>query len=269
MEHILQEKKGAIAWIYLNRPEKLNALTREMYLQLQDILDQIQKDTCVRALVITGTGKSFSAGYDLSQGPTSGGHRTLLRDISNPVSWKLWHLDKPSIAMVRGYALGGGCELALSCDLVIASEDALIGEPEIDYSITPDFLILPWLVGLNKAKELLLLGSRLTGREAVAAGLINRAVPPEKLEDEVNTVARRLAELSPQAVRSTKAAINRTFEIQGFIQAINAAEEISINNNLAGADEETKEFRRVAREQGVKAALAWRESRMSGERPGF
>ncbi|MFW6116507.1 MAG: enoyl-CoA hydratase/isomerase family protein [bacterium] len=259
MSDIQVDRQNDTALITLNRPAKRNAITRDMYFTLQEELAALETDPAIRVLVLTGAGDDFSAGYDLSQGPYESGIRAYLKEVSNPVLWALWEGRIPSIARIRGYCLGGACELALACDFVVATEDSIIGEPELRYGILPDFLIVPWLVPLRVARELLLMGKRFRGDRAAEVGLINRAVPAAELDSAVEQLAKRLRSMPAGALQRAKLAINRVYEIQGIRQSVEMGEELSVINNL-DPDAETRQFRQVARREGLRAALEWLES---------
>jgi enoyl-CoA hydratase/carnithine racemase len=215
-ETIIYEKKGAVAKITLNRPEVLNALNREMVMEFGQALEEAEKDGEVRVVVITGQGRAFCVGFDLKFAKDLGGlmdqqdfcklcNRLMLERIEN--------MGKPVIAAINGFALAGGFEIMLAADLVIASEDAIIGDQHVNGGFigaggSPYRLI--FMVGLRKAKELVLTARRLTGKEAETIGLVNRAVPAGQLDAAVAEVAANLAEYSPVAVRFSKAIMNRT-----------------------------------------------------------
>lgn len=215
-ETIIYEKKGAVVKITLNRPEVLNALNREMVIEFGQALEEAEKNEEVRVVVITGQGRAFCVGFDLKFAKDLGNlldqqdfcklcNRLMLERIEN--------MGKPVIAAINGFALAGGFEIMLATDLVIATEDAIIGDQHVNGGFigaggSPYRLI--FMVGLRKAKELVLTAKRLTGKEAEAIGLVNRAVPAGQLESAVTEVAANLAEYSPVAVRFSKAIMNRT-----------------------------------------------------------
>lgn len=215
-ETIIYEKKGAVAKITLNRPEVLNALNREMVMEFGQALEEAERDDEVRVVVITGQGRAFCVGFDLKFAKDLGGlldqqdfcklcNRLMLERIEN--------MGKPVIAAINGFALAGGFEIMLAADLVIATEEAILGDQHVNGGFigaggSPYRLI--FMVGLRMAKELVLTAKRLTGKEAEAIGLVNRAVPAGQLEAAVAEVAANLAEYSPVAVRFSKAIMNRT-----------------------------------------------------------
>src|SRR5271165_4319391 len=262
------QRSGAVAVLTLSRPQRLNAIDRQMLGELQHCLDDVERDEEVRVLVVTGAGGNFSSGFDLKEqmeAQPSGvpAWREILdRDFSTII--RFWHLKKPSIAAVQGYCLAGGCELALSCDITIAAEDAVFGEPELKFGAGIVVMILPWLVGPKRAKEIILSGAdRIAAPEAARIGLINRVVPSDRLESSALALARRIAVIDPQLVQRTKQAINRGFEIMGLVKALDAALDIDLAIEGEGSDDK-RQFMAIARKDGLRAAIAWRDSRFGG-----
>lgn len=265
-QDIVVDRRGAAAWVVLNRPTKRNAVTIDMLVVLGRILRQLESDRSIRVLVLTGAGDDFSAGFDLTQPPYEKGFEGYLAEVAGPLLRALWTSPLPSIARVSGYCLGSGCELAMVCDFVVATEDSVIGEPELRYGILPDFLILPWLTSPRAAREMILAGERLTGVRAYQLGLATRAVPRTVLDETVNDLAKRLAAMPSGALARAKAALNRTYDAQGFDAAIGAGEAATLDNNR-DPDDETREFRRIARTRGIREAIRWLDSRGSQSTP--
>ena len=182
-EYIIYERKGQIAYLTLNRPEKLNAVNGELMAEFRDAMGVVEADTEVRALIITGAGRAFSSGFDIQRSNQSGDPLA-----GTPDAWRtrllglvetfmtVWNCSKPVIAAVNGYALGGACELVQVCDIKIASDRAVMGEPEIRAGFGPPLLITPYSVNLANAKELLLTGDTVDAHEAARIGLVNRVV---------------------------------------------------------------------------------------------
>ena len=262
-ERILYEQKGAIVKITLNRPEKLNALDDTMMFSLGAAFDLIQQDKSVRALILTGAGRAFSAGYDLS--PREKPLRTVQdwRDhgarTGRDVIIKMWDLRVPVISAVRGYALGGGCDIVLLSDITILAEDAKLGEPEVRHVSCPTF-IMPWVVGMKKTKELLLTGDSIDAQEAYRLGIANRVVPVEKLEEEAWAVAERIAKIPAVSIEYNKRAINHAYEVMGIKNAIAYGVEIF---PLLLLTEESVEFGDAVEKMGLKAALEARDKKFS------
>src|ERR1700741_298251 len=207
-------RSNAVATLTLDRPQRLNAINKQMLSELQHALDTVERDPELRALVINGAGGNFSSGFDLSEQmearPTGVEvwREILGRDFDTVT--RFWHFRKPTIAAVKGYCLAGGCELALCCDMPLASEDAVFGEPELKFGAGIVVMILPWLVGPKYAKEIILRGAdRISALEAARIGLINRVVPGDQLESTAIALARHIAVIDPNLVQKTKQAINQ------------------------------------------------------------
>jgi 2-(1,2-epoxy-1,2-dihydrophenyl)acetyl-CoA isomerase len=202
------ERTGAIARVTLNRPERLNAQTGQMFLEIQRAAVELGADPEVRVIVLTGSGRAFCAGADLRSYTDEVDHtdpgaiRDRMRLIAGVV--RTWTgLDKPTIAAVNGIAVGGGANLALMCDLVVMCEDAGIGQTYVKTGMVPDMggtYFLPRLVGRARALELALLGEVISAAEAERIGMVNRCVPADRFEDEVQELASRLAAAPPRAV---------------------------------------------------------------------
>jgi enoyl-CoA hydratase len=210
---LLYEKKNGIGTVTLNRPDKLNALNSTVYKELYDVFEAIENDAEVRVVVLTGAGdRAFCAGSDVAEMQNMGPievqkFMATIRKTSDFI----YALTKPTIAAVNGLALGGGCELSMCCDLRLASEKARFGQPEITLGLIPGASgtqRLPRLVGAAKAKEMIFLGDLIDAATALNLGLVNKIVPPEKLMEEANTWATRLAGLSAPVLAMAKMAIN-------------------------------------------------------------
>ena len=208
-EHILVEKKEAAGIVTLNRPQQLNALSYGLVKELCLAMEALDQDAQVRALILTGGEKVFAAGADIKEMVDLGPFDELLqgrlafRDRINRIS-------KPVIAAVSGYALGGGCELALSCDIIIASETARFGQPEINLGTIPGSggtQRLARIVGKHRAMEMVLTGEQIGANEAHQCGLVNKVVPVELLLEEAKKVAAKIAAKPPLAVKLAKEAI--------------------------------------------------------------
>ena len=199
-ECIIYEKKQDIAVIKLNRPHVLNAMNKQLWVDLQSALEDAKADPSVKVVIITGEGRAFSTGADLKESKTRTieEYRDYLEELQE-VSRKIIRFEKPIIAAINGYALGSGYELALACDIRIAAEDAQIGSPEakVTSSVTGGAMrLVQDLVGPGKARELLFTAEYIDGREAERIGLVNKAVPLDKLMDEAKAMAEKIAENS-------------------------------------------------------------------------
>ena len=207
-ECIIYEKNNMIGLIKLNRPKVLNAMNRQLWIEMQDVLETVKQDNNVKALIITGAGRAFSTGADLkdSKGRSIEDYRIYLESLQE-ASRKIIRFEKPTIAAINGYALGSGYELALACDIRIAAEDALIGSPEakVTSSVTGGaFRLVQDLVGPGKARELLFTAENITGIEAARIGLVNKAVPLDALMDEAFNMARKIAANSSFSLKVIK-----------------------------------------------------------------
>lgn len=214
---VKSEYRNGYAILTINRPEALNALNKEVIADLEAAVSEVEANGQISALIITGEGRSFVAGADIGEqsvldleGGRKWGQRgsTLMRRIEK--------LEIPTIAAVNGFALGGGCELALSCDIIIAGEKAKFGQPEVGLGITPGFSgtqRLPRRVGIGKAKELIFTGRMIGAAEALEIGLANKVVPQEDLMSEATAMAGAIAKNAPLAVKYSKAAIARGLEM--------------------------------------------------------
>ncbi len=265
---VLHEQRGPAAWLTLNRPGKLNALSYELVRQLRAELTRVAEDDDVKVVVLTGAGRAFSAGYDLSEEADSQvegadrWRRVLADDVE--LTLELWALPKPTIAAVHGWCLAGGCELAMACDLIVAAEDARFGEPEIRYGSGPVALLMPFLLGQKKTNELLFTGDAIDAAVAERVGLVNRVVARDQLEDAVSELVRKIAPTPLEVLRLTKLALVRAYEAMGLRSAVLANLDLSAILNAADTPEQ-REFDRIVSEQGLKAALAWRDSRYGEE----
>jgi len=207
-ETILVEIRKQTGVIRLNRPRVLNAMNRQLWTEMMDALDGLGRNTEVKALIITGSGRAFSSGADLkdSKDRSIEDYRLYLESLQE-ASQKILRFEKPIIAAVNGYALGSGYELALACDIRIAADNAMIGSPEakVTSSVTGGaFRLLQDLVGPGKAKELLFTAENITGEEACRIGLVNKSVPLEDLMDEAFAMADKISANSSFSLKMIK-----------------------------------------------------------------
>jgi enoyl-CoA hydratase len=214
LANVTLEKEGKVAIVTINRPKALNALNSDTLKDIDTVVEALEKDDEILAVILTGAGeKAFVAGADISEMKdlnTIEGRKFGI--LGNKVFRRLENLEKPVIAAVNGFALGGGCELSMACDIRIASQKAKFGQPEVGLGITPGFggtQRLARLVGLGMAKELIYTGKIINADEACRIGLINRVIEPEKLMDEAKALANIIAAQAPIAVKLCKTAINR------------------------------------------------------------
>jgi enoyl-CoA hydratase len=207
------ERDGDIGIITLNRPEALNALNGELMGELADAFERFDEDAEINTVILTGAGeKAFAAGVDIKEmSGMSSVEAKALAVHAQSIFNRIEHLSKPVICAVNGYALGGGCELAMACDIRIASENAKFGQPEVSLGVTPGAggtQRLPRLVGVGRAKELIFTGDMISAEEAYRIGLVNKVVPFDKLLAEAKQLCKKISTKGQIAVRQAKYAIN-------------------------------------------------------------
>jgi len=225
LKYTQYDKEDRIAWITLNRPEALNALNSGLWREIHQCLDTAEKDEDVRVIVITGTGRAFSAGDDIKEVSTlrtSSEVRNFFTNYAAPTIAKIIQLSKPIIACVNGLAFGGGCELAILCDSVIASEDALFAIPEARVGAYPPIAcaIGVYFTGKLNLSMLALTGEPITANEAHRIGLVNKVVSSDKLRDVTKELAEKIMLSAPSSIRAIKNALNRKFQPEELEQAV-------------------------------------------------
>ena len=267
LETIRFEPRGRVGLLTLHRPERLNAISARMMDEVEAVLDAAAEDGDIGAVVVCGTGRAFCSGYDLKDDAATPAMDTetwrarLERDLDFLL--RFWSCPKPTIAAVHGHCLAGGCELAMSCDITIAEEGCLFGEPELKFGSVIVNMMMPWLVGPKLTKELLLSGDdRLSADRAERIGLVNRVVAKGTHVEEALALATRIAALDPDAVVRTKAAINRGFEIMGLHEALRAGLDAAVQIESMETPSRA-EFKRRVREEDLRSALAWRDGRFA------
>jgi enoyl-CoA hydratase len=213
-KNIKIDRDGFIAIVSLNRPQVLNALNHELMCELAEALAAFDADEAVRVIILTGNEKAFAAGADIKEICDEGAVSILLKD--KLATWdRIRFIKKPIIAAVSGFALGGGCELAMTCDIIIAAETAKFGQPEINIGVIPGAggtQRLTLAAGKYKTMELILTGRIFRAAEALEMGLVNKVVPAEKLMEEALALAGEIAGKSPLAIRTAKEAVLKCFE---------------------------------------------------------
>lgn len=263
---ISYQTDGPLARISLNRPDKLNAINRQMVTELNAALDRAESDEQVRVIMLNGKGKAFSAGFDLdpsSVESTPDEDREELTEAFN-IIMRFWHSPKPTIAAVHTYCLGSAMEMAVACDVTIAANGCRFGAPEVRFGSGIVTLILPWLCGPKKAKEWLLTGNdHVTPEEALACGLVNQVVPVDELASATESMAMQIAANDQLAVKMTKHAINRSLEISGMNRALDEALQTDIEVELTDTPE-SLEFNRILKTRGTREAIAWRNLKIKG-----
>lgn len=211
---VTEQHAPLVALIQLNRPKELNAINRQLMEELRDTLQQLDKNENVRVIILTGNEQAFAAGADIKQMADKSAIEMVMIDQFS--TWdQIRKTKKPIIAAVSGFALGGGCELAMTCDMIIASDTAKFGQPEIKLGTIPGAggtQRLTKAVGKVKAMELILTGRLISAEEALSYGLVNKVVPVEMYLFEATQLAKEIAQMSPVAIQLAKEAVNRSFE---------------------------------------------------------
>jgi enoyl-CoA hydratase len=265
---LLIEDVGPVRRLTMNRPSALNALNGDLVAAMSAALDDAAADDDVHVLVLRGAGRAFCAGYDLNEDAAGGvlDARRWHEDLRRSTAEMLKFLDhpKPVIASVHSYCLAGGTDLMLACDLAVAADDALFGYVDVRFGSGVVSMFLPWIVGVRTAKELLFTGEdRVPAPEALRMGLVNRVVPRDELDGATMALAEEIAKNEPFVIQSTKRAVNRALDVAGFRAAMAANTELDVMIETANLPAR-EEFRRITTEQGLKAAIAWRDERFRG-----
>ncbi|MGH7302321.1 MAG: enoyl-CoA hydratase/isomerase family protein [Candidatus Rokuibacteriota bacterium] len=259
---------GRVGIVTLNRGDKLNAISAELKKTLVERFHEADRDPATSVVILRAEGRSFCAGYDISPNPARAArrgnalawHESLTDDVQ--LEMTPWEMKKPVIASVQGHCLGGGCELVMMCDLTIAADDALFGEPEIRFSNVGPALVMPFIIGLKRARELLFFGDPIDAQTALQYGMVNRVVPRAELAAATLKYARRMSLISPEALAGTKLAINRGAEAAGFRNAINAGLDI-LAAVYAARTEVGLKFDELREKEGLGAALRWRAAQFA------
>jgi enoyl-CoA hydratase len=278
-ENLLVDRLGTddrLGRITLNRPEKLNALSGDLYRELDHALHDLEADSSCRVIILRGAGRAFSAGYDLTPSRGGGrsykttdskgrplliGIRTSMQQITE-VQMYFWNMAKVTIAQIHGYAVAGGCELAMMADLVVAADNAQIGHPgHRGLGVARNGVIWPLVLGMRKAKELALTGENVSGADAEEMGMINYAWPEAELEDRTLQFADRLANMSADQLAMIKLNTNRFYENMGIYSSVRSSTEHDSMAQLTGFAYEWGEH---VREDGLKDAIAWRDGMYKG-----
>lgn len=268
-ENLLYDVRDRVAYVTLNRPDKVNAMSWALRQELYAALKFAERDPAVGCIVIRGAGKNFCAGYDLSaekpspNNPPDGFVSPLVDELTGQYAhnlvngwWTIWDLLKPVIAMVHGYCLAGGSELASMCDILFVADDATLGYPAVRAISTPDTNYFPWKMGMAKAKYLALTGRPVTGREAVEIGWATKCFKYEDLERETHREAVAIASVQADLLACSKRAVNRSYEIMGMRTAMNVAADWQGLSNYRST---LNEFFDISRDKGLKEALRWRD----------
>ena len=269
---------GRVARVTLNRPEKLNALSGDLYRELNDVLHDLEADHSARVIVLRGAGRAFSAGYDLTPSRSDKNRRYTTQDekqrtlmmgirtsmqVITDVQMYFWNMAKVTIAQLHGYAAAGGCELAMMADLVVAADDCKIGHPgHRGLGVARNGVIWPLVIGMRKAKELSYTGEYISGVEAEKIGMINYAWPESELEDRTIAFADRLGIMSADHLAILKVNMNRFYENMGIYSSVRSSTE---HDAMAQFTEYSFEWRDRVMEDGLKDALKWRDGAHEGK----
>ena len=278
-ENVLMDRAGTddrVGIITLNRPEKLNALSQELLYDFDAALHDMEADHTIRVIVVKGAGRAFSAGYALTPSQKTGadavvrrhrgvddkgrrllmGIRTGMQQITD-IHMYFWNMAKVTIAQVHGYAVAGGCEMAMMADLVVAADDAQLGHPGLrGLGTSRTGVIWPLVIGMRKAKELYYTGENVTGTEAEEIGMINYAWPKEELEDRTLAFADRLANMSADHLAILKVNMNRFYENMGIYSSVRSSTDLDAAGQFT---EFSYDWQEKMRDEGLKDALQWRD----------
>jgi len=257
METVLLHVAGNVAYITLNRPEKLNAFNREMALLLQEKLEECAKSSDVRSICITGAGKGFSAGQDLAEvvDPNGPGMEKILSEQFNPIIKKIRTIEKPVVAAVNGVAAGAGANIALCCDIVVASSSSSFIQAFSKIGLIPDSggtYFLPRLIGFQKASALMMLGEKISAGEAERLGMVYKVFTDDVFEEDSKKIAQSLAQMPTRGLWFTKNALNKTFN-NSF------KKQLQLEDQLQQEAAATDDFK-----EGVKAFLEKRTAEFKG-----
>ena len=262
-EKIKYSVENHVASITFATPDKLNVLNPTVWAEMSRALDMAMEDDEVCSVLLSGEGRAFCAGFDMEVSSAEKKDGTweqwqaLQEEANNNL--KVWEFRKPIVAAVQGYCLGGGLELINLVDFVIAADDAKFGETEMRYSFLPQPNLL-WLVGLRKAKEVLMLADKFDAQEAYRLGIVNRVVPLEDLASEARKLAEKLAKMPTETMQMTKRLLNRAVDAQGFRDYASWGWDVFLLSKLTKT-KLSQEYDRIEQEQGTKAAFKWMNER--------
>ena len=256
---VKRDEKDAFITVTLNRPDKMNAMNAELGDALDKIIRDASNDPQVKAIIITGAGRAFSAGYDLEgedfEMDVEGWRDDMTANCDRLRT--IWQAPIPIIAAVNGYALAGGLELMMCCDLAIASEDALLGEPEVRHASGPPSLMMPWTVPMRHTRMLMFTGDLIDGREAERIHMVNKTVPADQLMLEAEKLARKLSRVPHPAIKFAKASLNHQQESAGFTSSWKYNVETTASLH---AGKEGSYWMRMLKEKTLKEFLAQRDA---------
>ena len=264
---VLHEVKGRVSYVTLNRADKLNAISNEVRLAAMDRFSEADAEPSTRVVVLRGAGRAFSAGYDITAEYEGDDHswrhdslawRELLLACLE-FEMRPMEMRKPVIASVAGYAVGGACELAMFCDLTICADNAKFGEPEVRFSNVGPAMIMPFIIGHKRAREMLYMGDLIDAQTALECNMVNRVVATEALGEETEKYANRLALLDEEALYGTKVALRRGLEATGLRAAMLNGVDV-LASMYAAKTEIGGKFGKITQADGLRAALKWRHA---------
>lgn len=261
-ELVLYEVRGSVAVITLNRPEKLNALSRALWVQLDAAFQEAEQDESVSVIVLAANGRAFSVGADIAGGEDPTEPLPWLRHHQNHHrrQFSMWSSKKTLIAAIHGHAIGRGLEIALWCDLVVASEDTKLGQSEVREGWVL-WSVVPWLIGPQKAKLFMMSGDLVSAEEAERLGLVTKVVPAGTAKDEAIQLAQRLTHVPPVAARAVKHMVNAVYETMGIrAQQASGAAYSALAACMSAQERGVAELERIRAEQGFKASVRFRDA---------
>ena len=262
---ILYQIDSGVALIILNKPDRLNAIDKQTLIEINEAMNYAEANHEVRAIVISGNGRAFSSGFDLKAQmdarPSGVKIWREILDLDFDSTMRFWNSPKPTIAAVHGACMAGAFEIALACDITVASEDAIFGEPELKFGAGIVTMLLPWFTSPKRAKDIILTGQdRIDARTALSAGIVSRVVKNGRHLEVALSIAKGIALIDPVVVAATKKALNESYEIQGMQKALKNALDIDHTIESVGSPDK-KVFMEIARERGMREAIAWRDAR--------
>lgn len=268
-ETIRVDVSDGVGHLQLHRPERLNALSKTMLLEINAAMTAFEQDAAIRVVVLSGAGKGFSSGFDLKdqmeRNPQGAKVWKEILQLDFDTTMRFWRCPKPTIAAVHGPCVAGAFEMALACDITIAGADAVFGEPELRFGAGIVTMLLPWMASPKHAKRIIFSGQdRVSAKLAMEMGLVSEVTEAGGHLEQAMRVARNIARMDPDLVTQTKKAIQRTYDIQGLEAALASALDIDHAIESHGSPDKVQ-FMDIARATGLQSALAWRAQRFEAE----
>lgn len=265
---VLSRVENRTGILTFNRPHVMNAFDSALITATHEAMSGFLSDDGVHAIVVHGAGRCFSAGFDMKESAAKGvtGEEAWRKVLTADLDFimQFWNSPKPTIAAVHGFCIAGAMEVMMACDLAVASEETVMGEPEVRFGSGIVAMLAPYVTGPKQAKELLLTGNdRIPAQRCYDMGLINRIVPEGEALKAALALAHQITSASAPSVQLTKRAINRTYELAQMRQGLAEALDIDVQIE-ADMSPERLEFNRIRKEQGLKAAIDWRNSQSDG-----